>query len=131
MSNFWSKALGTPAPAQQQMPGTSQQPRPWWQQATPPTSAPQQQVVQTIPGSSAYLPTQARSATLTETCPSCQSGNYFKSGMTTMPQCYECGYNPRFDQQAYAAQAGAATAETRQVGNAHLGYNGSIVAHIK
>lgn len=100
MSDFWSKALGggAPAPAPRQEPAS----RPWWDQSPIPTP----QVAHTPgPQQVGYpeqpvqpLPTKAKSAFLTETCPDCGSGNYFKpQGVpNAMPVCYACGYNPRF-----------------------------------
>lgn len=42
--------------------------------------------------------TKAQSARLTDLCPECGSGNYFRATPNAVLQCYECGHNPRFSQ---------------------------------
>lgn len=108
--NFWATQLGgTPAPAPAQQPSIAgypngYSPSPFYQ---PPAQQHQQPVQQhqqvpqqndgewgTIEGSLK----KARSASLTETCPECGSGDFFKpqGNPNAMSQCYTCGYNPRF-----------------------------------
>lgn len=133
MNNFWSKALGVPAaPAQTSAPvATQTQSLPWWQQSLPPSMTPQ--VVQQPQSHAVPVPTKAISAQSTESCPMCQSDHYFKPlGMANaMTQCYSCGYNPRFDQQAYAAKSGAPTTATRQNDSSSMAGGGfQVVAHV-
>lgn len=37
-------------------------------------------------------PSKARSAALQETCPECDSENYFRAQHNTALRCYDCGY---------------------------------------
>lgn len=138
MSGFWAKVVtgGVPAPAPQQPQAPSS--RPWWQEsfyATPAPSTPQQ-VAQAPLQPDVYMPRQAVSTRVTETCPNCGCGNYFQPHATpnAMKQCYECGYNARFEQMAsYGAAVpsdGAPAQPARQVSAAHQGYSGEVVAHI-
>lgn len=128
MSGFWEKALGGQQVPQQTVPSPQpayQQQQPWWQQGyVPPT--PQQQPQ--VPVQSAQVPTKATSANSHEVCPSCGSGNYTKGDVAgSMTRCFECGYNPRFDQMAFAATGGQPSTATRQAASAHAGYSGAIV----
>jgi len=89
MNDFWTKRLGSSAPA------------------TPATYHPQ------LPGAPTFTPVpatvvqgnaKAPSSRSTKTCPECGSGNYTGSpgDSTKMTRCYDCGYNPRFGQQSGA-----------------------------
>lgn len=49
-----------------------------------------------LAGDTAPAQTKAKSARMNATCPDCGSGNFFQGQPNSMPQCYECGYNPRF-----------------------------------
>ncbi len=68
--------------------------------------------------------TKAQSARNTETCPECGSGDYRGGlGANEMKRCFDCGYNPRFMQQAAGIpsdKSGSAT-PSRQVPTG--GYN--------
>jgi len=59
------------------------------------------------------------------------STNYFrpKGQPNAMIQCYECGYNPRFEQMGGAGipSDGAPAQPARQVAAAHQGYSGAII----
>lgn len=111
MSNFWAGALGvtppvaTPAaPARPVVGGYA--PSPYFTPAQPqnaPSEAPEASEGPQVPGQWGDVTVarqKAQSAKLTDVCPECGSGNYFApKGMPNyMPQCYECGYNPRFAQ---------------------------------
>lgn len=96
MNDFWSRRLGTNPPVanapatqhtlHQQLPSA-----PTWSPAPAPV------VAQGNP--------KAPSSMSTKACPECGSGNYTGSpgDSTKMIRCYDCGYNPRFGQQAGAA----------------------------
>lgn len=108
MSNFWATTLGTQAPTQAQ-PRTNPggySPSPYFappQTVQAPSQAPEEPEGPPGPeqwGNVAEASRKALSARLTDTCPDCGSANFFSPhGMpNAMPQCYECGYNPRFAQ---------------------------------
>lgn len=128
MSGFWEKALvgGAQQPAPRTVPSPQTYEQPWWQQGyVPPPQAPQY-VEQQHP-EPAPLPAGATSARSTERCPHCGSGNYTKGDMAgSMTRCFECGYNPRFDQMAFAATGGQATTATRQAASTQTGFHGNI-----
>lgn len=106
MNDFWTKRLGSSAPA------------------TPTTYHPQ------LPGGHTFTPApatvvqgnpKAPSSQSTKTCPECGSGNYTGSpgDSSKMTRCYDCGYNPRFGQQSGAgglpAGQAAPASPSRQV----------------
>jgi hypothetical protein len=105
--SFWSTQLGgAPAPVAPAAPsaypgGWSPSPyfqRPAVQAPTSPQVAPQQPEQQQGWGTIQGSIKKARSASLTDTCPECNSGDYFRpvGNPNAMIQCYSCGYNPRF-----------------------------------
>lgn len=112
MSNFWAVALGTPpASAPVAAPSTRPSlagyaPSPYFTPVEVPVSpvaAPEDLTGQTVAevlASAAAGPTRALSAKSSQSCPDCNSGNYFKPhGMpNAMAQCYDCGHNDRFAQ---------------------------------
>lgn len=120
MSDFWNKRLGAvqPAatPAQNYHPPTI---------TAPYTVMPQQQGNPKAPSSMSA-----------KHCPECGSGNYTGSpgDSTRMVRCYDCGYNPRFGQQAGAAglPAGksAPASPSRQVSTSNNYQPGVIVGRI-
>jgi hypothetical protein len=143
VSNFWADRLGTAPAAPAAPPAQPQaapQQGPWWQPPAPvqPQQAPPQQVV----AEEEYTTEKAQSSRLTETCPECGSGNIFKpKGMpNAMPQCYHCGWNPRFEHSTAGAgmpsDKSVPVQSARQIsGGGGAGgvsnYNpGNIVAHI-
>lgn len=105
MSNFWGTALGVTAqpvaPARPAVGGYS--PSPYFTPAQPsqaPVQAPEAPEGENVPGQWGDVATarkKARSASLTETCPECGSGNYFQPpGMKNyVTQCFDCGWNER------------------------------------
>lgn len=111
MSNFWANKLGgaaarpaAPAPAPQQ-----QSSGPWWAsgQQPYPTPAP---APQTVPEQPQGKPPARAMVTKQDThCPDCQGGEYFKpvGHPNAMPQCYTCGYNPRFTQTTAGLPSGS------------------------
>jgi len=126
---FWDNVAGAVAPAAQP-PQPATQPQStgaWWM--TP------QQVAEAAPAQPAlpepagdYVPKKAISARSKETCPNCESGNYFRphGKPNAMPQCYECGYNPRFEQMAAgmpSSKEGRVQA-ARQAGTGTDNFNG-------
>lgn len=92
MSDFWARAIGAahpPAPARDQAPLDA-----WW---APPRPAPLREVIdshlpQSPPKEDAPAPRQAQSASATDRCPHCGSGDYFRPSLETKPRCYTCGY---------------------------------------
>jgi hypothetical protein len=44
-----------------------------------------------------------------------------------MTRCFECGYNPRFDQMAYAASGGSPTTATRQAASTNGGFHPQMI----
>jgi len=104
MSDFWAKKLGlstAPAPAPFQRstelyplyttPTVAQGAVPPEQMAVPQGQIPQQE----------YTPSVRMSKA--DTCPGCGGDKYFRPSPSIMPTCGDCGYNPRFEQQAYGA----------------------------
>lgn len=76
--------------------------------------------------------TKAQSARSTATCPECGSGNMRGGmGLNEMTRCFDCGYNPRFQQQAAGIpsdRSGGAT-PSRQITTG--GYNPQkIIGHL-
>jgi hypothetical protein len=107
VSNFWADRLGTAPAAPAAPPAQPQaapQQGPWWQAPQPvqPQQAPPQQ---TVVVEQEYTTDKAQSARSTETCPECGSGNVFKpkGQPNAMPQCYHCGWNPRFEHSTAGA----------------------------
>ncbi len=47
--------------------------------------------------------------------------------MNAGARCFECGYNGRFDQQAYTTTGGASVTATIQTASGHQGYSGAII----
>lgn len=94
MNDFWSRRLGT-APANTSTGASTYHPQlpsaPTWTPAPTPLVA---------PGNP-----KAPSSMSNKSCPECGSGNYtgVSGDSTKMIRCYDCGYNPRFGQQAGAA----------------------------
>lgn len=144
MSNFWANKLGgaapaAPAPAAMPQPQYQQQSGPWWQNPFYPA---QQQPQQTVPPQhqqqgypqqgydepdpqsisealhSRKMPKKAKVLRQKETCPDCDSTNYFRpEGMpNAMQQCYDCGFNARFHQvtAGMPSQQGEASTPSRQ-----------------
>lgn len=135
MSDFWSRALGgasAPAPRVPAQPQPDNQP--WWKASflPPSTPAPQQQtVVQNVPQPSAPVPSKAISARSTDYCPNCGTTNYFRPhGVpNAMLQCYECGYNSRFEQSGGAglpSDSSAPAQPARQVSTAN-NFNPTVI----
>lgn len=64
-------------------------------------------------------------------CPGCGGDKYFRAQPSYMPTCGECGYNPRFEQQAYGAPTLKSdpkdVAPSRQVGGGQT-MQGAIAA---
>lgn len=128
MSDFWSKALGGSQPS---TPRTAPQAviparndRPWWQTSFVTTASPQQQYAEPPAPAIQQAPVQAKSARATERCPNCNSGNYTKGDTSgSMTRCFECGYNPRFDQMAFAATGGIPSTATRQAASTNGGFH--------
>lgn len=137
MSNFWAQQLGIPAaPAQQVSQTAPVQPSaaPWWLPQTPqapqhlpprqePLGAPQADVAQIVSAKAAVA-----SSHLTEKCPNCLSENYFKPTLqggdqgissSSMTHCFNCGYNPRFNQLVISggtsSSGSAASQQTKQL----------------
>lgn len=129
--SFWEKALGGAVPtAPRTVPQTSHD-APWWQTSFLPPSQPQMvqpyQQVQIMEQQPAPVVTSAPSARSTQTCPHCGSGNYTKGDTAgSMTRCFECGYNPRFDQMAFAATGGQPTKATVQAASTQSGFHGNI-----
>lgn len=125
MSGFWEKALGgTQQAAPRTVPVPQVSTQPWWQQGYVPQTQPVEDPFTPQP---APVPTKATSARHTDTCPNCGSGNYAKGDAAgSMTRCFECGFNPRFDQMAFAAQGGQATTATRQAASTQTGFHGNI-----
>lgn len=125
MGNFWAQALNlpaAPAPAPPQPPYQQPAPipQPWYappqyqQPAQPYQMQPAVPQGQPYPGHpQAPAPEQpgmwgtiegssrrAKSARLTQTCPECGSGNYFRpeGKPNALLRCQNCGYNERFTQ---------------------------------
>lgn len=149
MSNFWANKLGGAAPAapapaamppQQYQQQPQQQGGPWWanpyytppgqQQQTVPQQGyqqgyPQPEVDEPEPESisealhSRRMPKKAKVLRQKDTCPDCDSGNYFRpEGMpNAMQQCYDCGYNARFHQMTAGlpSQQGEASTPSKQI----------------
>jgi hypothetical protein len=85
-----------PAPVQQQIPV----PQPQGQ------VAPDQEVdLTSLLHQDGYTSTKAQSAKDTALCPECDSPNYLaaKGHPNAMKQCFNCGYNPRFEQSMAGA----------------------------
>lgn len=130
VSSFWADKLGVqqqPAQAHevpQQGPWWQRSIMPYQQPQQPVQQVPQQVPMQAPPGTpvdqqgvpldpnhkyelgvllrqSNYTTNKAQSAKVDTHCPECGGDNYLApSGSKYMPQCYECGYNPRFTQQS-------------------------------
>lgn len=104
MSNFWSQVAAAPAAAPAPVAGYS--PSPFFAPPQPfqaPSQAPAAVEAPEVPGqwgSIAASTAKAQSSRLTQTCPECNSGNFFAphGQPNMMPVCYNCGYNPRFSQ---------------------------------
>lgn len=155
MSNFWANRLG----ASQQPSAPAPAPRtdgPWWLPAQPqaapqPPAQPVQQAPQTptqhlqqqvsmgdLLQQDAYTTTKAQSARDGEPCPDCGSVNYIApvGHANAMKQCFECGYNPRFQHSTHGAsgigQAGLPQYTARAQTQAPPGAApmGSVIAHI-
>ena len=127
--SFWEKALGGPVQtAPRTVPQTSHD-APWWQTSFLPPSQPQPvpQYQGQVMEQHAPVVTSAPSARSTQTCPNCGSGNYTKGDTAgSMTRCFECGYNPRFDQMAFAATGGQPTKATTQAASTQSGFHGNI-----
>jgi hypothetical protein len=103
MSDFWAKKLGlSTAPA----PAPFQRSTELFPLYTTPTVA-QGAVPEQVAVPQGQVPAQEYTPTVRmkqgELCPGCGSDTYFRSSPSHMPLCGECGYNPRFEQQAYGA----------------------------
>ncbi|MER5754320.1 hypothetical protein [Streptomyces sp. NPDC002088] len=130
MSNFWANKLGAatrpaaPAPApvpQQQSNG------PWWSPSQPNYPAPQQ-TPETVPlHTEGRAPARAMVAKQDTHCPDCGGGEFFKpiGHANAMPQCYTCGYNPRFTQSTAGLPSGSGgdgpTTPAKQIATGGLG----------
>lgn len=136
MSNFWANKLGgaapaAPAPAPQYQQQQPQQRGPWWdngiyapqpqpQQTVPPQQQGYPQQGQPVPDDGQqkhigdllrdpfHVPKKAKVLKQTGQCPDCGSADYFRSPEhpNSMPQCQECGFNPRFHQQTAGTPSG-------------------------
>lgn len=125
MNDFWARRLGTP-PANTSSGAATLHPQlpnaPTW------TSAPAPVVAQGNP--------KAPSSMSLKSCPECGSGNYTGSpgDSTKMQRCYDCGYNPRFGQQAGAAGLPADKSTpaqaARQVSTTNNYQPGTVIGHI-
>lgn len=113
VSNFWANKLGAarpaaPAPAPQQQAGG-----PWWAAPQPQPYPPQQPVPQTVPQQQQQqeqrAPARAMVARQDTHCPDCGGSNYFRPvGLpNAIAQCYECGYNSRFQQSTAGLPSGS------------------------
>lgn len=139
MTNFWANKLGAtqpaapaPAPVPQQQPGG-----PWWagsQQQPYPHQQPVQQTVPPEPQQKA--PARAMVAKQDTHCPDCGGSNYFRpvGHPNAMAQCYECGFNPRFQQSTAGLPSGSGgepATPAKQVASGGLGgrsnYNPSAI----
>lgn len=124
---FWEKYNPQP---QQQSPQRGG--GPWWQGPAP---TPQQVVSQPAPQQVSYQPSnpdgevsmgellrqgdyttnKAKSALQTDRCPNCSSGNYMSPDSNVMhTRCFDCGFNPFFEQQAAGIQNARATGQVRR-----------------
>lgn len=145
MSNFWADRLagaGPTAPPQAPVTPASLFPsaNTWWADPVPqPIAQPLAAPIQTVPKtlSEALISpvdvrtTKAVSARSTGSCPQCGSGNYVPGHGNGMTRCFDCGYNPRFDQQAVGVSAGSASISTKQIDKGVNNFNpGQIVAHV-
>lgn len=65
------------------------------------------------------MPKKAKVLRQTDTCPDCDSSNFFRpEGMpNAMQQCYDCGYNARFHQMTAGmpSQQGEASTPSKQI----------------
>jgi hypothetical protein len=102
--NFWARKLGmtnAPAPVPFQpstelypvytAPPVAQGAVPSQQMAVPQGQIPQQE----------YTPSVRMKQG--DICPGCGGDKYFRAQPSAMPICGDCGYNTRFEQQAYGA----------------------------
>jgi hypothetical protein len=112
MSDWWSQRLGgQPAPpkAQPQQPqgqwvyqpagapaGYQQQQAPYAQQQPPP--GPPKVTMHNLIESMGHW-AGGEGARSSHRCPGCGSPHLFERGGQNAPQCYECGWNPRFASQ--------------------------------
>lgn len=141
------------APPQPVQHRTTQPQAPWWSPPPAPAPAPQAQpqqvpiynsagqivgytLVETTPGQPQDVMDDphiqaamrlAKSAKSTARCPNCDSGNYIevKAHGTTANRCFDCGYNPMFEQQAAGVPTdpGSRTQPSRQAGTDHNNFN--------
>lgn len=115
MSDFWTRRLGTPAPAPRTEPvGTTQ---PWWQIITyPDLQRPEPAHPAPDSGTQQWLDEKSRvsvsalkapSSQQTARCPACGSGNYFVplGHANAAARCFECNY-PRLQQLSGAGFQG-------------------------
>lgn len=122
MSNFWSKHLGSSAPAPAYQP-----PAPPYPQGPPP-QYPQQPHEQ-----APAAPRQAMHARDAAMCPSCDGSNYFAA--PTEPRagkrCYECGY-PKVQSTSglMGSSEGKATPARQTAANKAGGFSMSVVGRI-
>lgn len=127
--SFWDNVTGgTAAPApRQQAPVSTQQP--WFRQPVlPPTGMPQfpqgyPQAVEEPLEDPAVTASKRRapSSRSNLTCPNCGGSNIGKPSPNVMEQCFECGWNPRFDQMAAGIRSGGdgPASPSRQVSTAN------------
>jgi hypothetical protein len=75
---------------------------------------------------------KAPSSRSTLTCPNCFSGNVCKPSANVMEQCYECGWNPRFEQTTGGVPTpGEAPQAARQISTANNFNPQTIIATVK
>ena len=105
MSNFWARKLAATQPPPRPT-GTvtgSTQNRPWWSSGSPPaapepTYAPQEELPPgAAPGHHVIQPSEINLRKLPSTmqrdsCPSCDSPDYFAATPNTRKRCFGCGY---------------------------------------
>lgn len=74
---------------------------------------------------------KAPSSRSTLTCPNCASGNVCKPVGNAMPQCYNCGWNPRFEQTTGGIPTpGEPTHAARQISTSNNYHPDQIVATV-
>lgn len=109
---WWDNGIYAPQPQHQQtVPPQYQQQG--YQQGYPQQGQPvpddgQQKHIGDLLRDPFHVPKKAKVLKQTGQCPDCGSGDYFRSPEhpNSMPQCQECGYNPRFHQQTAGTPSG-------------------------
>lgn len=129
--NFWARKLGVsnaPAPGPSYVPTPELYPiynPPVSHQGTVPSqqmAAPQGQVPP-----QEYVPSVRMKQG--DICPGCGSDTYFAASSSHMPICGDCGYNPRFEQQAYGAptlKSDAPSTPAKQIASQPFSLKGAV-----